>query len=462
MATLAVPSLYAKILFNQKDVTTVLSEFVTGISVTDSVNECDNISLTLDDSSGKWRNQWYPVKTDQISIEFGYKGQSPVKVQNCFVDMISLTGAPDTVTINAKSGHIDKAMQTKVTKSYDNTTLRNIVNYIAQKHGLKVIGQIEDIKFKRKTQKNTSDESFLKKLAEEYGYYIAFKKGQLVFEKKENVKKDTSKLTITRQDCLRYSFRDQTSRVYKACTVTFWDAQKRQCITHTENVSGLKTGDTLIIRKRVESLDEAKKLAKSALTARNERQVEASLSVIGQNCYVAGAQINLTGFGVLSGVYTITRATHTLSSSGWTVSLTANRNELKKDEPAQNGKRRSNRRKRFEAHVQNPYSWTTIIDDVFLIKRPCINETAYRYEILRELVHQRFPGRGFWVSATTNGGHDSPEHPQGRAIDCGVDGMTVAESYVLEELAQVAGFNTINEYVVDSRLKTGDHMHIFI
>ena len=466
MAGINVPELAVKILLNQKDVTTALSDFVTSISCTDSVNEFDNITLALDDSSGKWRSEWYPVKTDELSIEFGYKDDRPIKVQGCLIDTITLSGAPDMVNINAKSGQIDKAMQTKVSKAFDNTSLKEIVEYIARKHGLKVVGNIEDLKFVRKTQSRMSDEAFLKKLAEEYGYYLAIKKGQLIFEKKTNVKKETTKLELTREHCLRYAFKDQTSNVYKACTVSYWDSKSKKTITHTENAAGLKTGDTLIIKERVENLEQAKKLAKAALTAKNERQVEATLSVVGNSCYVAGAQLNLTGFGVLSGIYTITKAVHSISGSGWTVQLTASRNELKKDDPKeesqqQNSAKTNKTSKRFESHVQYPKSWTNITDDTGM-SFPCINETAYRFEIFRDLVHKQWPGRTRWVSCTTGGQHSSSAHGQGRAIDCGIYGLTASESYTLEELAQSAGFSTYNEYIYSSQYKTGDHMHIYI
>lgn len=463
MADVNVPQLAVKITLNQKDVTTTLSEFVTSISCTDSVNEFDNITLTLDDSSGKWRSDWYPVKTDELSIEFGYREERPIKVAGCLIDTIDLSGSPDIVVINAKSGQIDKAMQTKVSKAYDGATLREIVEAIAKKHGLKVVGKIEDIKFVRRTQSKMSDEAFLKKLAEDYGYYLAIKKGQLIFEKKTNVKKTSSPLELTKQHCLRYSFRDRTSQVYKACTVSYWDSKSKKVITHTENAAGLKTGDTLIIKDRVENLEQAKELARSALTAKNERQVEATISVPGQNCYVAGVQLNLTGFGILSGVYTVTKAVHSISAAGWTVQLTASRNELKKDDPKEENRYKNGAKtcRRFSPSVQYPNSWTSITDDTGM-SFPCINETAYRFEKLRELVHKQWPGRTLWVSCTTGGQHSSSAHGQGRAIDCGIYGLTASESYTLEELAQSAGFYTYNEYVYSSQYNTGDHMHIYI
>ena len=167
---------------------------------------------------------------------------------------------------------------------------------------------------------------------------------------------------------------------------------------------------------------------------------------------------------MLSGVYTVTAAAHSFSRSGWTVSLTIGRNELKKDNPHEDtgpgsgGKRRGPNSPNL---TSNPNSWSSITDDdgrTF----PCLAETAARFNALKTMVHQRWPGRAFWVSCTTGGTHSSVEHPAGKAIDCGVDGISKQESYTLESLAQQAGFGTFNVYVNGSAYKTGDHMHIYI
>ena len=280
------------------------------------------------------------------------------------------------------------------------------------------------------------------------------------------MKKSSSKIEITRADCIDYAFRDTTSKVYKACEVRYWSPQQRRLIAYTAKAKGLNTGDTLIIKERLESKEQAEKRAKAALTSANDRQVTADITVVGAAQYVAGAQIKLSGFGVLSGIYTVTAANHSFSRSGWTVSLSLSRNELKADDPhkeqaAKSGQAGSGRGRKMANISDNPNGWGSITDDdgrTFY----CTNETAARFVALQKLVHERWPGRAFWVSCTTGGKHASAAHAQGRAIDCGVDGISNQESYELESLAQQAGFNTYNEYVYRSKNWTGAHMHIYI
>lgn len=465
METIA-PTLAFAVKYKKKDISSLLAPYVTSISFSDNMdNTADTISIELEDSDDRWMGNWYPTKTDEISLSFGYLGETALDAGTFYIDQISLQAPPSTVSIEGIATMVTEDLKTKRTVAYENKTLKQIVDEIAKRHKLEIVGKIEDVTIQRRTQDKQSDLEFLNQLASEYGYVLACKDKKLIFTKREDLKKGSSKIEITKQDCIDYSFRDTTSKVYKACEVRYWSPQQRKLITYTAKAEGLKTGDTLIIKERLESKEQAEKRAKAALTSANDRQVTADITVVGTTKYVAGAQIKLSGFGVLSGVYTVTVADHTFSRSGWTVSLSLSRNELKADDPHQSTQKaktgNGSRGTKMKNLTETPWAWTRITDDDGT-SHPCLAETAARFENLKALVHERWPGRAFWVSCTTEGQHSSSEHGQGKAIDCGVDGISKQESYELETLAQQAGFNTYNEYVNDSRYKTGDHMHIYI
>ena len=466
METIA-PTLAFAVKYKKKDISSLLAPYVTSITFNDNMdNTADTISIELEDSDDHWMGKWYPTKTDEISLSFGYLGETALNAGTFYIDQISLQAPPSTVTIEGIAAMVTEDLKTKRTAAYENKTLKQIVSEIAKRHKLEVVGSIEDVIIKRRTQDKQGDLEFLNQLANEYGYVLACKDKKLIFTKREGLKKSSSKIEIIRQDCIDYSFRDTTSKVYKACEVRYWSPQQRKLISYTAKAQGLKTGDTLIIKERLESKEQAEKRAKAALTSANDRQVTANITVVGTIKYVAGAQIKLSGFGVLSGIYTVTAAAHSISRSGWTVSLTLSRNELKADDPHQNTKNNSStgsggKGAKMQNITDQPWAWTRITDDDGT-SHPCLAETAARFEVLKALVHARWPGRAFWVSCTTEGQHASSEHGQGKAIDCGVDGISKQESYELGSLAQQAGFNTYNEYVNDSTYKTGDHMHIYI
>ncbi len=473
METIA-PTLAFAVKYKKKDISALLAPYVTSISFTDNMdNTADTISIELEDSDDRWMGSWYPTKTDEISLSFGYLGEKALDAGAFYIDQISIQAPPSTVTIEAIAAMVTEDLKTKRSAAYENKTLKQIVAEIAKRHKLEVVGSIEDVKITRRTQDKQGDLEFLNQLANEYGYVLACKDKKLIFTKREGLKKSSSKIEITRKDCIDYSFRDTTSKVYKACEVRYWSPQQRRLISYTAKAQGLKTGDTLIIKERLESKEQAEKRAKAALTSANDRQVTADITVVGTTKYVAGAQIKLSGFGVLSGIYTVTSAAHSFSRSGWTVALSLSRNELKADDPHQETKKKGRsgsggsgskgNSRRFDKLSDTPWGWTTIEDDDGRPGLTCIQEFAARYARLRQLVHQRWPGRAFWVSCTTGGQHSSSHHGQGKAADCGVgDGMTADESKVLEELAHECGFDTYNEYIYRSANWTGPHMHIYI
>lgn len=87
-------------------------------------------------------------------------------------------------------------------------------------------------------------------------------------------------------------------------------------------------------------------------------------------------------------------------------------------------------------------------------------DTAASFQKLLKLVGKSYPGRGIRITSTVGGHHLDPRHRDGRAIDFVVEPLTIKESKHLEELAQQAGFDTLNEYIHSSPYKTGPHMHI--
>lgn len=87
-------------------------------------------------------------------------------------------------------------------------------------------------------------------------------------------------------------------------------------------------------------------------------------------------------------------------------------------------------------------------------------QTAERYAKLEQLIAKRFPGREVTLTSTVDGKHSDPNHPAGKAVDFVVDGLTKAESREVEGLCWQAGLKPYNEYINDSKYKTGDHMHV--
>lgn len=79
------------------------------------------------------------------------------------IDEIGLEFPPDTVAIKAIGAAISKALRSKNSKAFEKQSLKQIAQYFATKHGLKLVGNVSDlqkIEVERKTQEKQTDLAF--------------------------------------------------------------------------------------------------------------------------------------------------------------------------------------------------------------------------------------------------------------------------------------------------------------
>lgn len=182
-----------------KDVTTVMDARLMSLTLTDNRGfEADQLDLELDDADGQIV---LPRRGAVIHLALGWKGQ-PLFPKGAFtVDEIEHSGAPDRLTIRARSADFRETLNTRREKSWHQTTVGEVVKEIAARHNLKVaLGQdLTDKALDHMDQTNESDASFLMKLARQYGAIASVKDGNLPV------------ITITRKagDGHRFTFADR-------------------------------------------------------------------------------------------------------------------------------------------------------------------------------------------------------------------------------------------------------------
>lgn len=99
------------------------------------------------------------------------------------MDEIEHTGAPDRLTIRARSADFRETLNTRREKSWHKTTVGEVVKEIAARHKLKMaLGKdLSDKPVEHIDQTNESDGSFLMRLARQYGAIASVKNGNLLF-----------------------------------------------------------------------------------------------------------------------------------------------------------------------------------------------------------------------------------------------------------------------------------------
>ena len=168
-----------------RDITTVLDNRLMSLTLTDNRGfEADQLDLELDDADGKIV---LPRRGAVITLALGWKGQ-PLFPKGAFtVDEIEHTGAPDRLTIRARSADFRETLNTR-------------------RHKLKMaLGKdLSDKPVDHIDQTNESDGSFLMRLARQYGAIASVKNGNLLFIRQGQGKSATGKplpvITITRKD----------------------------------------------------------------------------------------------------------------------------------------------------------------------------------------------------------------------------------------------------------------------
>lgn len=302
-----------RLVYAGKDITGDIMEQVVSVTYTDHVHgKSDEMEVTIEDRTGRWRGAWYPAKGDEAELWIGYARGLMMPCGKFRVDEVEFSGPPDTVVLRCLAASITQDLRTKKSRAFEAQTLKTIAETVAGEHGLALVGEVVDITFDRISQDDETDLAFLKRLAEDYGHSFTVRGENLVFAKVEELRGGKVVAALARSDLQDYSLRDKARDVYRACEVSYQDPQTKELITHTVEAEGVESGDTLKRKVRVENASQAEAKAKAMLDKENRLQLAGSLTVSGMPHLVAGVNLALTDLGRLSGVYHITRSTHSV------------------------------------------------------------------------------------------------------------------------------------------------------
>jgi phage protein D len=264
-----------------------------------------------------WQTTWYPSTGAKIQLKIGYEELVDCGVFE--VDEIEFTANPDSVTIRAIAAPITKGLRTKKSAAFEKQTLSKIVNRVARIHSLTQLGKINDVTIDRITQRQETDLSFLSRLATIYGHVFSVRGATLIFDSIYELEGRNPVAILTRADILSMNVRDKITKVYKKSKTRYHNPQNGQFVS-SEQEGNPESSDDLEIWIKVEDKQQAEQVAKAKLHDKNSQKVEGTISVEGNPYVLAGNNIQLNGFGVLSGVYHIISSTHSISEQGYSTS----------------------------------------------------------------------------------------------------------------------------------------------
>ena len=277
------------------------------------------------------------------------------------IDTVDFSGPPDKIAIKALSTPISSGMRREEkTRDWDNTTLQKIAQDMAGSAGLELMYEVEsDIQLDRVDQLQKSDMGFLQELCTQYGISLKVTSDKVVlfeesvYEARDVI--DTFNKKETGGRLIEYSFSQDTGGTVSKVVSSYKDPKSGQLVeAEFEPPEPPATGQVALINTRpgdlrgdnyrngvdtasedsggtfdtgfksfndtagdfedirADKTDNAKRQAKAAARKKNKHEWTCVLKVVGNVRMVGGVNIQLNGFGVYSGKYSVDEATHSV------------------------------------------------------------------------------------------------------------------------------------------------------
>ncbi|WP_050105382.1 phage late control D family protein, partial [Yersinia pseudotuberculosis] len=142
--------------------------------------EADQLDIEFDDADGKVE---LPRRGAKIAVSLGWKGAALIDKGTFTVDEIEHSGAPDKLTVRARSADFRETLNIRRDQSYHKTTIGGIIKTVAERNKLAptLNKTMSDLTIDHIDQTNESDGNFITRLAKQYGAIAAVKNGNLLF-----------------------------------------------------------------------------------------------------------------------------------------------------------------------------------------------------------------------------------------------------------------------------------------
>lgn len=320
-----VPQPVFRVKYNGKDISSEMASYILSCTYTDYVEgQSDEISINLEDTDENWIGAWYPEKGAKLELEIEYKGKT-LKCGTFEIDEIEVSGPPLQVNIRGLAAGVTKAVRTKKNRKFEGKTLKQIATQIAGEYGFTVVGEVPEVTIDKLTQHQKKDLKFLHDLAVEYGAVFSVRNKQLVFTSLGSIEGKNAIKELDRSEVLSFTLRDKAVETYKDAKVKHYSQDTKKPVVQSEKITNLDgidfsmavpSADTANVFTRANDPKVAETQAKAVLYRSITKQNEGSVSVEGDPSLVAGINVELTGFGVISGKYHVSQSSHSIDKSG--------------------------------------------------------------------------------------------------------------------------------------------------
>ncbi|WP_295514953.1 phage late control D family protein [uncultured Pseudomonas sp.] len=242
------PQARYRVLVDGKDISAIIAPRLISLDLTDNRGlEADQLSLVLSDHDGLLT---IPPRGAKIRLWLGWSTTGLVDKGSYIVDETEHSGAPDVLSIRARSADLRKGLKTKREQSYSATTLGAVLRTLAARQGLTpvIAPDLEAQQVLQLDQTGESDANLLTRLGEDYDAVATVKAGRLLFLPAGGGKAasgaDLGHVTLTRKDGDQHSYLQADRESYDAVRAFYYDvnsAKKQEAIAGGgDNVKDLR------------------------------------------------------------------------------------------------------------------------------------------------------------------------------------------------------------------------------
>lgn len=324
----------ARILINGEDISTeMFGENAVLVSMTindEAGTKADTLEIELDDREGFKA----PPKNAEIQVWLGYEPQ-PTYMGRYKVDEWMKAGPERRLTISAKSAEMTGTIRAAKSRGWDDKTVGEIVREVAEANGLQAIvdESLAVLAISHIDQQNESDLAFLTRLAGRVGGVFKLSDGKVLF--------------AARGSSVLPSGDDKPIIELVPAMVSDWDCTSAQrgdygavICTYMDHAAGRRVsveegGGTPRHRDRRVYASEAEARASARAQMGDLKRGKKTFASRGPGLPVVFAEARLQAEGFdpdVDGEYLIKSVSHSLSSGGYTTSISA---ETGKDDEAE-------------------------------------------------------------------------------------------------------------------------------
>ena len=226
-----------RLMVDGNDIAQKISPRLMSLELTDNRGvEADQLTITLSDHDGLLS---IPPKGAVLRLWLGWSDTGLVDKGTYTVDETEHSGAPDVLSIRARSADLRKGLKTKRERSWSNTTLGEVLADIAIGNGLTatIAGALDGLSILQLDQANESDANLISRLGEEFDAVASVKAGCLLCLPAGGGKTasglDLPHITLTRADGDQHRYLQAERDSYDGVRAYYYDvnsAKKQEAI----------------------------------------------------------------------------------------------------------------------------------------------------------------------------------------------------------------------------------------